>query len=137
MGWSAIFSVRSQFVSPRKIISLPSLSRKERTFSSFSKVRTSNYKKWLTFWWFYLNANKLKIIYRDIVSGLKSYRVSNVYGYTTPIPSPIKPFLLDNLKCRSVHLQWNCQAWSRLGQEFGSLGYSKAIEPHQGDYEDH
>ena len=40
MGWSAIFPVKSQLVSPRKIISLPSFSRKERTFSSFSKVPT-------------------------------------------------------------------------------------------------
>ena len=34
IGCSACFGVRSQFVSPERIISLPSLSIKERAFSS-------------------------------------------------------------------------------------------------------
>ena len=42
IGCSACFGVRSQFVSPRRIISLPSLSKKERTFSSLSKETTGS-----------------------------------------------------------------------------------------------
>ena len=42
IGCSASFGVRSQFVSPRRIISLPSLSKKERTFSSLSKETTGS-----------------------------------------------------------------------------------------------
>ena len=60
----------------------------------------SNNKKWLTFWWFHLNTNKLKIIYRDIASGLKFY-----------IASPIKPFLLVT---RNVG-QFLCNGTVKLG----------------------
>ena len=42
MGWSAFFLVRSQFVSPKRNISLPSLSRKEKTRSNFWKVLTGS-----------------------------------------------------------------------------------------------
>ena len=42
MGCSACFGVRSQLVSPKRIISLPSLSKKERTFSSLLKDPTGS-----------------------------------------------------------------------------------------------
>ena len=42
IGCPSCFGVRSQFVSPKRIISLPSLSRIERTFSSLLKVPTGS-----------------------------------------------------------------------------------------------
>ena len=42
MGCSACFGVRSQLLSPKRIVSLPSLSKTERTFSSLLKDPTGS-----------------------------------------------------------------------------------------------
>ena len=42
IGCSACFGARSQLASPKRIISLPSLSRKERTLSGLSKDPTES-----------------------------------------------------------------------------------------------